>query len=181
MADETVVTAVQEMPASRVVVTGENRADFMDKKLGIQTVKPEPEKAAEVAAETEVEAEPEAKAEPKTEEKTPEKKEKTHPIKERMGELANARKEAEAREKAAEERATKAEREAAELRAKLAPPKPVEVDPEPQRAQFNSDEEFQKAQLDHRVDQRIAERERAQQEVLAKAEQEKAVESWKSR
>lgn len=182
MTEETVVT-VPEVPASRVVVTSENRTDFMNKKLDIQSVKPEPEKTEAVTeAEPEAKAEPETKAEQKPEEKQEQKKEKTHPIKERMGELANARKEAEAKATAAEERAAKAEREAAELRAKLNPPKPeTEVSTEPQRAQFNDENEYLKALVDHRVEVKESEREKARQDALAKAESDKSIASWKER
>lgn len=162
-----------EPRASTVVVTGENRAEFMNRKLDIAA----PVKS-EAAPAKEVVKEPEAKAE--LEKQIEEPKEKKHPINERFSELTTARKEAEARETKERERAEKAEKRAAELEAKLAPPAPKD-DGEPKRDSFASDEEYATAVIDHRVEKKLAERDKTQREAAERVEQEKLADSWKSR
>jgi hypothetical protein len=163
--------AEQAVPASRVVVTSENRAEFMNHKLDI-AAPPKAESAEPVKEETaepEAEAEPE-KAEPKPEEPKKEeaKEEKKHPIKERFSELTQQREAAKAEAAKERERAEKAEKEAAELREKLAPP-PTQVSAEPKRDQFKTDEEYEDARIDYRADLRLAAREQAQRQEGAKS------------
>ena len=160
------------VPASRVVVTSENRAEFMNHKLDI-AAPPKAESAEpakEEAVEPEAKAEPE-KAEPKPEEPKKEeaKEEKKHPIKERFSELTAQREAARAETAKERERAEKAEKEAAELREKLAPPPPAQVSAEPKRDQFKSDEEYEDARIDYRADLRLAAREQAQRQELGRS------------
>ena len=154
-----------EVPASRVVVTSENRAEFMQHKLDIAAPPPKAESAEPVKeeAKTEEEAEPE-KAEPKAEEKKEEaKEEKKHPIKERFSELTKQREDAKAEAAKERERADKAEAEAKELKAKLTPPvQPLSA--EPKRDQFKSDDEFESARIDYRVEVRLAAKAQAERE-----------------
>ena len=164
--------AEQAVPASRVVVTSENRAEFMQHKLDI-AAPPKAESAEPVKeeAEPEAKAEPE-KAEPKAEEpkkeeaKEPEKK--SHPIKERFSELTKQREDAKAEAAKERERAEAAEKKAADLEAKLNPPLP-QVNAEPKRDQFKTDEEYEDARIDYRADLRLAAREQAQRQEGARS------------
>ena len=143
----------------------------MDRQLDIAA----PPKAEEAKVEAKVEAskEPE-KAEQKEE------KEK-HPIAERISELTQKRKAAEAETAKERERAEKAEKKAAELEAKLAPAPKKEEGGAPKRDAFASDEEYATAVIDYRVEQKLSERDKAQREAAEKSEQDKMAASWQSR
>jgi hypothetical protein len=98
-------------------------------------------------------------------------------INERITQLVAQRKEAEAQ-------AETAKREAEELRARLEALS-VKADPiitsQPKRADFASQEEYEEAMVDWKVDQRIAARERAQAEAQAQAEARKVETAWATR
>ena len=188
MPDEVVAPAAPEVPASRVVVTSENRAEFMAHKLDIAAPPPkaesaEPAKEEVKSEEAEIEAEPE-KAEPKIEEQKKEEAkepEKKHPIKERFSELTQQREAAKADAAKERERAEKAEQRAAELEAKLNPPKQVEEPTKPVRANFATDEEYEDARISFGVAAELAKRDKATRDDAARVEIEKQVVSWKSR
>lgn len=167
-----------EPRASTVVVTGENRAEFMSRKLEIAApVKAEAAPVKEVVKEPEAKLEPE-KGGPKVDDA---KKEKKEGINERFSELTHQRKEAEARETKERERAEKAEKRAAELEAKLAPAPAPKDEGEPKRDSYASDDEYATAVIDHRVEKKLAERDKTQREAAERVEQEKLADSWKSR
>ncbi len=190
---ETVITK-PEPRASTLVVTGETRQAFMDHRMDI--AKPEPAPVVVVAEPAKVEpvkvSEPakaiveEAttlEAELKAEEEKPqpdEKKKQT--IRERISQINEKKKASDARADAAEARAAKAEKEAAELRTRAAPPAKVEEPgAEPQRAQFQSDDEYLNARVDYTVAKREAAREKAQAEARAKAESDRVVQTYSTR
>lgn len=167
-----------EPRASTVVVTGENRAEFMSRKLEIAApVKAEAAPVKEVVKVPEAKLEPE-KGGPKVDDA---KKEKKEGINERFSELTHQRKEAEARETKERERAEKAEKRAAELEAKLAPAPAQKSDDEPKRDQFDSDEAFANAVIDHRVEKKFTEREQKQREAAEKTEQDNLATAWRGR
>lgn len=175
--------AKAEQRPSTVVVTGENRAEFMNRKLEI-AAPPKKEEAAPVKegepkAEPKVEVKAEPKAEPQAEE--PKERKEKHGISERMSELTQQRKTAQ--EEAAKEREARiaAEKKAAELEAKLAPAPKKEEANEPKRDQFASEDEFAKAMIDYRVEEKLAARDKARIEAEAKAEQDRMVATWRSR
>lgn len=167
--------AVAERVAQNLV-TSENLAAFNDERMRITPEKPapkeepktEPAKAADAPAPEAEEEETPAKADAKPDAKPVEKK---GALKERMSELAQARKEAEAKAAAAEKRATDAEAARVAAEAKLVPPKPAETGAEPQRSQFQDDAEYIKALTDHRVEAALAARDKkAAEEAEARAQ-----------
>lgn len=160
------------------VVTSENSAAFYARHLHLDA--PEPAAAAEVSAEPAVESAteiesgtPEAEASEQQGKSTEsEGKSKVHL---RFSELTDAKKLAEAdaakardEAKAERERAELAERTANDLRAKYEPPKPDELGPKPERAQFTNDQEHDKALEDWLTDK--VNRDRDQKDAAAKIE-----------
>ncbi len=94
------------------------------------------------------------------------------PFSDRISELVTQRREAE----------SKAERERDEMRARLeamsAQAAPVKEEPRPDRAKFESDEEYIEAVAEWKADQRLAKREREQAEARAAAEREQVAKNW---
>lgn len=158
------------------VVTGENREAFMAERLRVVTPEPETKKPDAPAAEEKKEP---AKAEEKKEDDKGDKRAGNgkHGLNERMSELTQARKTAEAKAEAETAARVRAEAEAAELRAKLVslplPRKetPAAADAAPTREQFSSDQDYYQALTEYRVDQRLAERDRETAEAKEKASQ----------
>lgn len=183
MADAAPVDPVERV--AQYVVTSENRAEFMDKKLDI--AKPV-EKIVAPDAKLEIPVLGEKKEEVKTaepqKEAAPEEK-KEHPIKERFSEMAAKRREAEAREKVALERAEKAEREAAELRTKGAPPspeqKPDTLGAAPRREEFKSDDEYIDAKVAYGVKKDRIEQAAVAEKNRIEAETTKVLTTWQER
>lgn len=160
------------------LVTSENRAEFMDARLRPQTPAPAEQNKEEpkAAGNEETTAAEEGKAEAKAGEKK-----KGNGLSERFSELTEARKNAEAKAKAEAERAAKAEAEAAELRAKLAPPKPADEKPAPQRTQYQSDDEYIQALTDHKVEAALNARDKKAAEERAAREQAERATTWAQR
>lgn len=75
--------------------------------------------------------------------------------------------------------------ELAELRQQMqaaqAQPAPKELDPRPQRAQFVSDDDYQEALTDWKVDQKLAERQQEEQQARANAAQQQLADNWQKR
>ena len=173
---------VNEVRTAQHVVTGENRKEFMNKRLDIaapmaKVVTPESKTAEEKKAEAKPAAE-EKKAEP-------EKKEE-HPINERFSQMAEKRREAEAREKAAAERAEKAERELQELRTKATPPPlpekaPDPIDAKPTRDQFQSDTEFMEKLVDWSIKKDRAERAAEESKAREETARSQVLTTWQQR
>lgn len=165
------------------LVTGENRAEFMNERLRITPEKPAPAKKEEPKKDEK----PAAKAEEKTEEAKPEDKgeekaAKQNALNTRFSELTEARKKAEAKAETEAAARLAAERRAADAEAKLTPPKPeAKADVAPQRAQFTNDEEFLQALTDHRVEQKLAERDKKAAEEKERAAQTERAKSWDER
>lgn len=188
MAEEVVIVKAPAKQAA-TLVTSENRAEFMAKKLDIAPAEP-PKEAQKV----------EAKAEPKNEEKAKddsaagEEKDKTdakgakdekkdkHALNERFSKLAEQRRQAEAEAKAEREKREAAERRAAEAEAKLAPPKaePTGEQP-PQRAQFTTDEDYIQALTDFKVEAALGARDKAAAEAKEKAAQTARITTFQER
>ncbi len=173
--------AVVEKKQAQTVVTSENRAEFMEKKLDLApAAKPKPEaKDAPKADDKKADAKPAAEPKQEGEGDKDEKKGGQHGINERFSKLTEQRKAAEAT--AATERAAreKAEAEAAELRAKLTPKHP-DAD-EPQRAQFNNDEEYLKSLTDYRVEKALESRDQKAAKAREEAAQTERLKSWRDR
>mgnify|MGYP001383994529 CR=1 FL=1 len=189
---EVAVPAKQEPRASTIVLTGETRAAFMDRRLDI--AKPEPAPAAAEPAKVEPAkaepAAPAAKSEPVAEpdaeleaviaeaQTSNQKAEKKQAFRERMSELTEAKKAAEAAREAEKARADKAE---AELRAKATPPPAPEELQAPHRAAFATEDEYQDARVDYRV--KLARENDRKEEAAsrAKAEGERVVSTYAER
>lgn len=97
------------------------------------------------------------------------------PFSERISEVVTQRREAETR-------AERAERERDELRARLdamsAQAAPVKEEPRPIRDKFQNEDDYLDAVADWKADQKIAKREREQEEARAAAEREQLVKRW---
>ncbi|NIE67469.1 hypothetical protein [Burkholderia sp. Ax-1719] len=97
------------------------------------------------------------------------------------GEVSAARGETDA----ANARVAQLESELAEIRAGMsaaaAQPAPKELDPKPQRAQFVSDEDYQEALTDWKVDQKLAEQQQAEQQARADAAQQQLSDNYAKR
>jgi chromosome segregation ATPase len=97
---------------------------------------------------------------------------------ERIQELANKRREAEAK-------ADAAERKAAELEARLqslqAQAKPLEVDARPMRSQFTTEDDYVEALSDWKTKKAIAEREQQQAQARVEAEEAELASQWTKR
>ena len=186
------------------IVTSENRAEFMAKRLDLAAPLPpaekpaaetpaatsaaEPAKAAEAppTADKPVEEAAKLEADLKAEEakaRPDEKKKQT--IRERLSEINEKKKAAEAelaKEKearaAAEKRATEAEERA--KRAAEPPPAP-EAPKQPQRAEFATEEEYQDARVDYRVKIARTEERKAEAEARARTEGERVVQTYSER
>lgn len=178
------------------VVTSENRAEYMARRLEIAqpappaaaAEPPKPEAKAEAATAAK-DAEPpkdaaalaadleQVIAEQQHPQATPEKKQR---LQARFSELTQKIKDAEAR-------AEKSEEEAAALRAKVAaplpppPPAAAEEPAEPKREAFATEEAYQDAMIDYRVDKRIAVRDKAQAEARAREEGQRVVSTYAER
>jgi hypothetical protein len=68
-----------------------------------------------------------------------------------------------------------------QMQAAQAMPAPKEADPKPQRAQFVSDEDYQEALTDWKVDQKLAERQRDEQQARITAAQKQLSDNWNRR
>ena len=189
---EAVVTKPEPRP-STMVITGETRAAFMDKRLDIAKPEPNADPAAAEPAKVDAAA-PAAKAEPAAqpapdaeleEVVAEEKKAQPDPSKKqrfqgRISELTEARKAADAKAVAEKERADKLE---AELRAKAEPARAAEPEKleAPQRAAFATEDEYQDARVDYRVKlAREADR-KAEAEARAQAEGQRVVSTYAER
>lgn len=196
--------AVPAKPAPRpstLVVTGENRQEFMDHRMDLAkpaaaAPAPEPAKAEPAKADA-AKAEPAApaaapegevaklEADLKAEEAKPkgqqdEKKKQT--FRERISEITEQKKTAQAETAKERERAERLERELAEERAKAAaPPPPADAPKAPLRAEFASDEEYQDARVDYRVKVARAEERKADAEANAKREGERVMGTYAER
>lgn len=193
MAEATTAEAPPKIKPGVTVVTGENFDAYVAEKL---PSKPAPvvedapeEKAKKELAEIEAKkAKGAVKAEEVDEEIDHPDKDKKKGINERFSKITTDRKNAEAKaEKEAKvaaearARAEKAEQEVQALRAKYEPPKTDELGPEPLPAQFTDIAEYSKALKDWTAEKtrtddakaRAQERQKQEQEVLAKA--------WKER
>lgn len=164
-----------------IVVTGENRAEFMAKRLNLEPAPAPIEVKTEVVEpsdKTDAKDTKDANATDKQEVKVEDKEEKD-PLQKRFDKLTFEREEAkreaerEKAEAAKERDATKKEREARQkaeeearaLKAKYEPPK-TEPDPKPTRAQFQDDAEYEKAIDDWTTDK--VNRERDEKEAQAR-------------
>lgn len=187
--------AKPEIPPSRLVVTSENRAEFMDKRMDLAKpaaapVAAEPAKPAPAAEPAKTAASEPPKAAP-TEEvaklEAEEAKPETPParkqaIRERLSELTEQKKTAQAETAKERERAEKAERELADLRAKQVVAPPAAEEPKaPNRADFATDEAYEDARIDYRADQRLVARDKANAEAQAKAQGERVVATYNER
>lgn len=159
------------------VVTQDNFDQYVSEKLPPRA-EPDPVIEAE-------EAEAEEK---KPDGKEPKKEGKKNGLNERISELTGKRKEAEEKaEKAAKEAAEaraardKAEEDARALRMKYEPPKPDEVGPAPERAQFVNDEEFLKARDEWAGEKALHERRKADSEAKAKQDAESRSKAFQER
>lgn len=167
-----------------VVVTSENSADFYAQRLGI--AQPEPDTPTEPADKAKtVEGAVESAANESRESPEPEATEQLDKVSDpvakqklnlRFSELTEKRKLAEAdaakardEAQAARERAELAERQAAELRTKYEQPKVEGPGAKPERVQFVSDEEHEKALVDWAGEKAVHERD--QRDRAAKMEQ----------
>ena len=174
--------AVVEKKSAAVVVTSENREQFMLDKINAGKPAPETPKAEAKEAPKAEEKKPEAKAGEEAKEGEPkEEKKKQHGINERFSELTQAKKDAEA--KAAREQAAReaAERRAAEAEAKLAPAKPAADADEPQRGQFADDGEYLKALAHHSAEKIIEERDQKAAKAKEEAAQTERLATWRAR
>jgi len=68
-----------------------------------------------------------------------------------------------------------------QMQANQALPAPKELDPKPQRSQFVSDEDYQEALTDWKVDQKLAERQQAEQQARVEATQQQLADNWAQR
>lgn len=177
------------------VVVPENFGAFVDEKLGKpEVVDPEAKAKEEL---TKVEAEKAARlAKEKEGKKDDEQDEEIdHPdetkkkgLSERFSKLTADRKAAEEREKKAAEEARaareardRAQDEARQLREKYEPAKPDELGPKPARAQFTSDDDFEKELMDWTADKtRMEDATKAEQERQARQAAETA-KAWQER
>ena len=166
MPEEVVIVKAPQKQAA-TIVTGENRAAFMEKRLDIAPAeKKDAPKAEDKKEEPKADApkdDGEKKDEPKAKGAEDEKKDgkPKHELNERFSKLTQDRKDAVARAEAAERKAADAERARLEAEAKLKPDPKVEApkgEQPPSRAQFANDDEYLQALADFKVDQRLAER-----------------------
>lgn len=182
-----VAVAADAIPASRTVLTSESAPAFYANKLGL--VEPaaadsEPAEAAnaadegkENAAAVESPADAEGKkdggkeADGQQTESDPEKKQKLNA---RFSDLTKQRDEAMAKAEAAEAARVAAEQRAAELQAKYEKPEPDELGPRPQRAQFDTQEDFELALEDYAGEKR-------EREVKAKEAETRTVDAFRDR
>lgn len=147
--------AKAEPRASTQVVTGENRAEFMAKKLDIKQVetleKSVTEKKAEPTPEEKkaLEADAEKKADAEAEEEEVKVKKQNPKLERRFSQLTTKRKEAEeatakAKDEVKAERSAreKAEQEREALRLKYEPPPSADLGPEPQPDQYTDQKQF---------------------------------------
>lgn len=173
-----------EVKPSVTIVTSDNLLEFQNKKIDEKlpvAVEPEPEETKdEKKTDVVEEEEHEDPKNPLSPEQRAERKKGR--FQERISELTEARKTAEAKEKSEREARAKAESERDELRAKYEAPKPEEeLGPEPQPSQFTDVTEYAKALKDHTAEKTKRD---VAKEGQAKAEKERAervVTTWKER
>jgi hypothetical protein len=161
------------MSETRSVVTSES---LMQQLSGQATAAPEaktPEKTGE----------PQTGAEPTG--KDPDQQPKKKPLVEELVRTRHERNAARGEAEEANAKAVRLEAELAELRAQMqanqALPPPKDPDPKPQRAQFVSDEDYQEALTDWKVDQKLAEQQREQQQARTEAFQQQLADNWAQR
>jgi len=160
------------MSETRSVVTSES---LMQQLTGTPTPEPKtPEKPAGEEGKS-------AEVKPEDGQQPPKKK----PL---VEELVRTRHERNAARGEAEEAAAKAARLEAELndlRARMeanqALPAPKDADPKPERSQFVSDEDYQEALTDWKVDQKLAEQQREQAQARTEAIQQQLADNWAQR
>ena len=179
MSDETVTTTEVVEKPTHVVIDNSNLEAVLANARG-EEYKPEEKKE---------ETKTEAKAETKESEEdglTDEQRATfTENMKKTIGKKHRAQKEAEelAEEQynariLADRRAEKAEREAQRLREQIAPPKQEEVPKKPNKADFKTDEDYQEAMVNFRVDEKMRENEeRQRQQAQADRQREVIVEA----
>lgn len=68
-----------------------------------------------------------------------------------------------------------------QVQANQAMPAPKELDPKPERSQFVSDEDFLEALTDWKTDQKLAERQQAEQQARVEATQQQLADNWAQR
>src|SRR6267378_1753867 len=168
------------------VVTSENRADFMNKRLDIakpleKVIEPDAkDKAPSVELKT---VEPPKTEEPLKEVEPAPKKE--HPIQERFSKMAEQRREAEAKATAERDRAEKAIRELEELKAKGAPtpePKPEEsLGEKPARDKFQNEAEFTEKLVEWSIKKDRIEQATAIEKARIETEEKRVLTNWQER
>jgi len=140
-------------------------------------------------------AAPEAKTPEKTGESQPtgaettgkegEQQPKKKPLVEELVRTRHERNAARGEAEEAAARAARLEAELADLRARMeanqAMPAPKDPDPKPQRSQFVSDEDYQEALTDWKVDQKLAERQQAEHQARVEATQQQLADNWAQR
>lgn len=167
-----------EVKSSVTVVTSENLLEFQNKKIDEQTpaVAEEPE-PVEVKADDKKEEKPVEK--PGEDDEEVKQVRKGNPkIERRFSELTEARKGAEEKARLAVERAEAAERRAAELDAKLNPPPPEDLGPEPLPTQFQNPEEYGKALKEWTAETTKRDVAKEGQEKTYKDQREKVITAW---
>ncbi len=178
---------VNDVRTAQNVVTSENRAEFMAKRLDLSTpaekvVTPDTKTPAAETKIADVKVDP--KADDKTEGAEPAPK-KEVPIQERFGKMAEQRRAAEARATAAEEARSKAERELQELKSKAAPaepePKPDELEAKPTREKFATDAEYTDALIAHAIKKDRIEQAEVAAQAKEVAARNKVLADWQTR
>lgn len=162
------------MSETRCVVTSES---LMQQLTGQTTAAPEAKKP-ETTGETQTTG---AETTGKEGEQQPKKK----PLVEELVRTRHERNAARGEAEEAAAKATRLEAELADLRARMeanqAMPAPKDPDPKPQRNQFVSDEDYQEALTDWKVDQKLAEQQREQQQARTEAFQQQLADNWSAR
>lgn len=110
---------------------------------------------------------------------------KPKPIQPRINELVAERNEAQELAIAEAQRAEEMRRELEALREEVkvlkTPAAPIESKPRPQREQFETQEQYEDAVTDWKVEQRLAEREKQEAEARIKAARDALANNWKAR
>lgn len=180
---------MEERMASNVV-TSETREAFMAKRLDLAV----PEKPKEAEAPKEEEQKEEEHPGKEDEEKTrprgraPEGKvwfkgkwTDKHDINYRFSVKSEEAKKASEEARKERQAREKLERDIDELRKKPAGQAQIEVGAEPKREQFASDQEYQTALIDYRVEKKLSDRQKADAEERAKAEQDRMIKTYAER
>lgn len=110
---------------------------------------------------------------------------KPKPVQPRINELVAERNEAQELALSEAQRAEELRREVDDLRKKIevlqTPAQPMEVKERPQRETFATQEEYEDAVTDWKVEKRLAEREQQEREARIKAAREQLANNWKTR